>query len=106
MQDTNDAYELTFDPVEDDVVAGNEMPHTAANILSRWSGKRVARQLLAASINRVEDAISGSKVLGGNRLPDVDQILVWQENEPRRANNATNLGKTMKVRALDQNTAL
>lgn len=76
MQDTNDVYDLTLDAVEDDVVAGNEMPHTAANVLSRWSGKRVARQLLAASIDRVEDAISGSKVLGGNRLPDVDQILI------------------------------
>lgn len=76
MQDTNDAYDLALDAVEDEVVAGNEMPHTAANVLSRWSGKRVARQRLTASIERVEDAVSGGKVLGGNRLPDVDQILV------------------------------
>lgn len=76
MQDTNDAYDFTLDAVENHVVAGNEMPHAAANVLFRWSGKRVARQLLAASIDRIEDAISGSKVLGGNRLPDGDQILV------------------------------
>lgn len=76
MQDTNDAYDLALEAVEDEVVAGNEMPHTAANVLSRWSGKRVARQLLTASIDRVEDAVSSGKVLGGNRLPDVDQILV------------------------------
>lgn len=76
MEDTNDAYGLALEAVEDDEVAGNEMPHTAAHVLSGWSGKRVARQLLTASIDRVEDAVSGGEVLGGNGLPDVDQILV------------------------------
>lgn len=76
MQDTNDAYELTFDPVEDDVVAGNEMPHAAANIFSCGSGKWVAQQLLATSIDRIEDAISSSKIVIGNGLPDVDQVFV------------------------------
>src|SRR5512134_3233441 len=75
VNDANDFDTVIKDAIENHVIADDQISQSKPDVISRRPEVRMVQQPKTALVDAIEHSVSSLRVIGGDVVPDVDQIL-------------------------------